>query len=534
MSALTKLRPVEPDTAASDAQYFVLDQNLNGNGSDGIPGWVYSIVQYRVGTPERPPDGVVDPDFVEGWETSPDGLTVTLKVRQGLKWDNRPPTSGRLADSADLKYSWDRWVARNSKAPSLANEKDPFAPVVSVTTPDSKTAVMKLAYPYAPLLPMLAFIFHPVMMPKEADGGFDVRNTARGSGAWLIEEYQPSTILKLRRNPNWHVKDRPYLDGWDIIILPDYAQGLAQLKAGNIDTYAVRQEDVIATKKDTPSLVFIQRSDWTKTPDGWLYFGVQPDSPFLDERVRKAFSMEIDRDTFLETFSDKAKFNAIGLPAEYKLSNYAAPGYPFYLDPRGKEMGEAAKSFEFSPAEAKKLLSAAGNNQPISFNFTVPATGASTQQNEALVGGVNAVGDFKITFQSVNFQQVFIPQYQNQKGDFKGMILLGQAESPDYDWVMYNTFYPESPNYFSKTLVDQKIVQTIDAQRRELDKNKRHDLLRDFQRYMGTKMYILPMPGQWKTFTLSQPWVGNFGAFLPWLGPSLGGAGSSQTAYTHY
>src|SRR4051794_34859850 len=30
------------DSAVSDAQYFIYDQNLNGNGSDGIAGWVYS------------------------------------------------------------------------------------------------------------------------------------------------------------------------------------------------------------------------------------------------------------------------------------------------------------------------------------------------------------------------------------------------------------------------------------------------------------------------------------------------------------
>jgi ABC-type transport system substrate-binding protein len=188
------------------------------------------------------------------------------------------------------------------------------------------------------------------------------------------------------------------------------------------------------------------------------------------------------------------------LPADHIISNFAAAGYPFYLDPRGKEMGDGAKSFQFDPAEAKKLLSAAGHSSPISLPFTVPAVG-NTQHTEALAGGISAIGDFKFSFQAVNFQQVFIPQYQNQKGDFKGIILLGQAESPDYDWV---------------------------------DRSKRNDILKDFQRYMGTKMYIVPMPGQWKTFTLSQPWVGNFGAFLPWLGPSLGGAGPSQTSYTYY
>jgi peptide/nickel transport system substrate-binding protein len=521
------------DSVNTDSQYFLYDQNLNGNGSDGIAGWVYSrLVQYKVGTADKLADGSVDPDLAESWEVSPDGLTVTFKVRKGLKWDNRAPTNGRIADSPDVKFSWDRWVSKNSKASSLANSKDPFAPVLSLTTPDVSTAVFKLAYPYAPLLPMLAFIFHPEMMPVEAEGGFDPRSTARGTGAWLVEEHTPSVVVKLRRNPNWYQKDRPFFDGWDIIVVPDYAQGLAQLKAGNLDTYAVRQEDVIVTKKDSPDLSMVQRAGWSKTSGGWLQFGLKGDSPFADERVRKAFSMEIDREAYLDTFSNKEKFTAAGLPMEHIVSNFAGPGFPFYLDPKGKEMGEDGKALQFNVAEAKKLLSAAGRTSPIASTYSVPSN-IVLNTHEALAGGITAVGDFKMAFHLSNLQQEFIPKYQTVQGDFEGVIFLGQAESPDYDWVMFNSFYKNSANFYSK-VEDPKITQYIVDQRRATDVKKREDILKDFQRYAARTMPMVPMPGEWKAYSLAQPWIGNFGYYLPWLAPSLGGASPSQTSNTYY
>ncbi len=45
--------------------------------------------------------GAVEGDFAESYEISPDKLQVAFRLRQGLKWENRPPTNGRLLDGQE-------------------------------------------------------------------------------------------------------------------------------------------------------------------------------------------------------------------------------------------------------------------------------------------------------------------------------------------------------------------------------------------------------------------------------------------------
>ena len=44
----------------------------------------------------------LSPDVAESWEYSPDRLSVTLKLRQGVKWHNKAPINGRAFDMDEL------------------------------------------------------------------------------------------------------------------------------------------------------------------------------------------------------------------------------------------------------------------------------------------------------------------------------------------------------------------------------------------------------------------------------------------------
>src|SRR3954464_131270 len=92
----------------------------------------------------RPTEYKIAGDAIESWETAPDGLTITGKLRSGLKFHDKAPINGRAADAQDVVASWDRFARLSSGRIGVANVADPTAPVLSVTATDTRTIVIKL------------------------------------------------------------------------------------------------------------------------------------------------------------------------------------------------------------------------------------------------------------------------------------------------------------------------------------------------------------------------------------------------------
>ena len=135
---------------------------------------------------------------------------------------------------------------------------NPASPFTSVETPDNQTVVLKTAFPLGAVFDYLGNTLGFYVMPREAGGAFDPKHDARGSTGWYRDSYKPSVGFSYKRNPGWYLKDRPYLDGWERPIVPEYATLLSQFRAGGIWGNVARQEDVLQTKKDLPQLVLYQ------------------------------------------------------------------------------------------------------------------------------------------------------------------------------------------------------------------------------------------------------------------------------------
>jgi peptide/nickel transport system substrate-binding protein len=488
------------------------------------------IVKLKEGIAQAPGGDVLG-DVVESYEFSPDKLSLTFKVRQGATFHNIPPVAGRPVDAQDIVYSWNRFMNLGGQRPNYLNEVNPEVPVLGVSASDARTVTMKLAFPSATLLPSLTNDQGStwLALPKEGDGGYDLRTTLIGSGPFFLSEQVPSARVVFKRHPGYvgpFGKDLPFVDSIEYPIIPEYSAGLAQFKAGAIYNYPVRQDDVLSFKRDVPDLEM-----YKNRPNGGrsaMVFGYKPSdkTPFRDERVRQALSMSIERDLWIDTVANVVPFRDEGLTVDRLWNSASVVNEPegWWLDPEGKDFGPNAKYYQHNIAEAKKLLAAAGypNGLEVVSNSASSGYPTTYQPQIEILEGMAKDAGFSFKKQLYDYNREWIPQFRDSQGNFEGVAyrnLLGGAT--DTVELLAATFYSKAGTSFigmdaegKGTLGgDPKVDADIKKARGEFDIEKRKQIALDMQRYLGAKQYAVRYPGGATAFSLNWPALKNYLAY---------------------
>jgi peptide/nickel transport system substrate-binding protein len=181
---------------------------------------VYStLLKAGFAVDKKPGSEATTGDAAESFELTPDATQLTLKLRQNHKFDPKPPTNGRAMDSADVKYSWERFEKNGASARDLAYSRGPAAPIESISTPDARMVVFKLAFPCAAVTDLLASQQHFYVMPKETDE-FNSKAEMRGSApiswtstsrafAWSIRRTRTGTTGRAPSSTPWTGRSSP-------------------------------------------------------------------------------------------------------------------------------------------------------------------------------------------------------------------------------------------------------------------------------------------------------------------------------------
>jgi peptide/nickel transport system substrate-binding protein len=309
--------------------------------------------------------------LAESWELS-DPQTVTVHIRKGVYWQDKPPVNGREFTASDVKIHYDRALGTGSGY----TEPNPLytgtlGSIEKVTAIGDYTVEFKFKSPSAMLIYVLLEqgTQNSIEAPEavQAEGGrLTDWKKAVGTGAWMLTDYVAESSIIYSRNPNYwgyderHPENRlPYADELKILVIPDSATARAALRTGKIDIMTgIGWEQAMNFSETSPELV-----QAAMPVNG---YGVElrcDKEPFTDIRVRKALQMAIDRETIAETY--------YGGSLDGKPCGFVSPfnkGYAFAYDEWPQELKD---EYSYNPERAKQLLAEAGYPQGFKTNVVV-------------------------------------------------------------------------------------------------------------------------------------------------------------------
>ena len=163
---------------------------------------------------------------LENGGLSNDYLTVTWKLKEGLKWsDGEPITSG------DIKFTVE--VLSNPASGALVGTSG-FEAIESVETPDDLTAVLTYSNPYPGYLDQFAY----GLFPRHATGepadmtNWEWNRNPVGAGPFIISAWTSGESITLTKNPNYFEAGKPYIDMLVFRIVPEPAAQTAMMLNG--------------------------------------------------------------------------------------------------------------------------------------------------------------------------------------------------------------------------------------------------------------------------------------------------------------
>lgn len=240
-------------------------------------------------------NGVPQPDLAEGWTTSSDGLSVTFRLRAGVKWHDGAPFS-----SADVKFTLEQVLFRLH-----ARARAGLAPAVAaVETPDALTVVFRLKRPHPALLRQLDVTEAPIL-PRHIFDGADVATHPRnqspiGTGPFRVESYRRDEQVVLTRNPDYFKSGLPLLDRLVFRIIPDATTQANALIGGEVDV--LPRVSAMDARRLAGHAVRV--STMSTAPGGSncvMTLAFNLDRPALASlSARRAFAAAIDRERLLQ------------------------------------------------------------------------------------------------------------------------------------------------------------------------------------------------------------------------------------------
>jgi ABC-type transport system substrate-binding protein len=362
---------------------------------------------------------------------------------------------------------------------------------------------IKTKAPYVDVLPVLGVYLR--VMSKEYEESAEAEKKLMGSGPFVFVDSQPPAIMRFKRNPDYYRKPYPYFDEMTLLGPTDDAKQLADFASRQTHmTYWRNEIERDRIKAARPDAVLFQY------PYSSMNFFMRSDQdPWKDKRVRQAMSMSMDR----------KKFAAVTSKGEGENDQALSWIFPDFGTRKPKDLGASAKLFDYNPAEAKKLLAAAGVKLPIRTDMW--------HWNSSVVGQAYVDGATFVQSQLKELGHVEFTDHETTHpqalqgwliGDYSGTcFFIGDGGGFVYNTPasrLQSTFSAPDGKVTTPTdnrphAVDSRLTELATSQAQTLESQKRKAIFREMEEIIADNMWVVNYTTQQRNFFIDPKLAGN-------------------------
>ena len=299
----------------------------------------------------------------ESVDVNAEKTVYTFKIRENAKWSD-----GQAVTASDFVYSWQRLVDPATAADYcymadillnaneiMAGEKDKSE--LGVKAIDEHTLEVTLHTPCPYFEEIMAF---PSLMPVRQDmiekGGdqwtFDL-STYVGNGPYKMESWEHNSKIRLVKSENYYDYAKLGPNAINFALMDDANAIYAAFNSGQLNFI---EEVPVA---EIPTLIEQGKLNIDKYIGTYYVCFQTQKAPFDDVRVRKAFSLAIDRNYIVEQITRTGQVPASGF-VPYGVNDALGIEGDDFRTVGGNYMDVSKEAYEANCEEARRLLAEAG------------------------------------------------------------------------------------------------------------------------------------------------------------------------------
>ncbi|EQB87274.1 oligopeptide transport system substrate-binding protein [Clostridium punense] len=307
-----------------------LDPSINDDTYGGMVLTDTMEALTRVEQDEKGND-VIKPAGATKWDVSQDGLTYTFHLRD-FNWED-----GKKVTSKDYAYSLMRTLEPATgatyvqlidmiKGASAYNGGTGKKEDVGITTPDDNTLVITLEKPTPYFMNLTYFtLFMPQrqdMVEKNAKNYGADAGTLLSCGPFKLKEWVHDSKIVLEKNENYYDKDKVKLNTVNIKVIKEEEAEMQELYNGGLDMANVTKQDWKEKFNATGKMDLLENIEPSTS---YFHFNqtatINGVKLFSNAKVRRAFSVALDRQQIVDMINDGAAVPATGwVPLRLQLN----------------------------------------------------------------------------------------------------------------------------------------------------------------------------------------------------------------------